>query len=960
MDPQPNNAPVSLLLKISETFREIARCLRSDGATGEAKHFYTSVMAYCLLIRTHMTRIRLAISDTDQLVTDILIRLEATVKTCIFETQPKSIKTAYPRLTALNAAWERTRYDGNVDEQQSILRSIELGLNPNERNSLIEFFEDWEDDVKKKYPDDPALWTQGDFALQTHNRGQPSHAVWTAPRSLFQALLESKPCECDPGHDFGVRLCLGTFQTPDVEVPTSRLCGFEMFLSMKQEWHEADVHFAKGTAIKFGQNELPAGQKQKLPAMKIRKLCEPIKKRKPSDRLKLRVDENGSLWKLRSEKCCFTLDEKKAPISLQQFIQDQHRSLTDKTKRIMAVILSYAVLYLHGTPWLPDTWGPSSILFFHTTSSAIPLKPFIQTKLPRDGLDISHMDDSMDKHVETLDPDDMEPDDFDPDDLDPDDMVLHQCPQIVTLGIMLMELYLTTTFEDLAMKYNIPLDDRTRSIDAEMVFQQCKSEIPENSQFHYAVEKCLDPKVWEDENGSKLDDQMLRTTIYQQVVKPLEDELIQAFSYINIEELDRIAQTLDLGAWGQAISTHHHGSLLSEVPGNALPKSSSYEMLPVHNPQKQQQQYFALLQGSAQLNGLPVMPIFPSFPHITPVQQGQNVGEIDYNGMKFFDDETISEEHSVEARTNYSNWRFRFKQAYERYITQAPKSPVRIAILDTGIDQTHPDVDAGVEQIKGQYNWTNEKFPSLVDDYNGHGTFIASLFLEYAPDAEIYIAKISDGKPSSPSIIAKAVNHAVQEWKCDIISMSFGFYSRDIEGYDELESAIHNAYSAHVLVFAAASNSGANLDRAYPARDDNIICINSTDANGNRSPFSPTALSDAINLATVGEAVESAWPLRLCDASESGLKHKSGTSYATPIAAAIAAFLLQYVRLYLPEHAHMFKRPPRMKSVLRKISQRSSKDRDGYQFIAVSCYSDNLFGKEQEFINYTLRDMLSQ
>lgn len=86
---------------------------------------------------------------------------------------------------------------------------------------------------------------------------------------------------------------------------------------------------------------------------------------------------------------------------------------------------------------------------------------------------------------------------------------------------------------------------------------------------------------------------------------------------------------------------------------------------------------------------------------------------------------------------------------------------MKIAVFDTGVDQTHPDVDACIEQIKGQFNWTNEKFPRLVDDYNGHGTFITSLLMEYCPDAEIYIAKISDGKPSSPSIIAKVRSDTV-------------------------------------------------------------------------------------------------------------------------------------------------------------------------------------------------------
>ena len=82
---------------------------------------------------------------------------------------------------------------------------------------------------------------------------------------------------------------------------------------------------------------------------------------------------------------------------------------------------------------------------------------------------------------------------------------------------------------------------------------------------------------------------------------------------------------------------------------------------------------------------------------------------------------------------------------------------MKIAVLDTGIDQTHPDIDAREEQIKGRHNWTNEKFKNMVDDHNGHGTFTAGLLLDYAPDSELYIAKIAENKPPNPRIIAKVI-----------------------------------------------------------------------------------------------------------------------------------------------------------------------------------------------------------
>jgi len=203
----------------------------------------------------------------------------------------------------------------------------------------------------------------------------------------------------------------------------------------------------------------------------------------------------------------------------------------------------------------------------------------------------------------------------------------------------------------------------------------------------------------------------------------------------------------------------------------------------------------------------------------------------------------------------------------------------------------------------------------------------------------------------------------VNDWKVDIITMSFGFPTRSIDGYKNLERALENAYSKHVLLFAAASNGGANMDRAYPARDQNVICVHSTDASGNRSRFSPTAILHEINFATIGEAVESSWPIHLCEESPNSpaIRYKSGTSYATPIVASMAAFLLQYARLHLTEHyVELLKRHSGMKAVLRVISRRSgrSKGRDDYDYLALSLHPDNLFGKKETVIKDTITDAL--
>ena len=112
----------------------------------------------------------------------------------------------------------------------------------------------------------------------------------------------------------------------------------------------------------------------------------------------------------------------------------------------------------------------------------------------------------------------------------------------------------------------------------------------------------------------------------------------------------------------------------------------------------------------------------------------------------------------------------------------------------------------------------------------------------------------------------------------------------------------------------------------------------------------------------MGEAIGSSWPVHLCDATTNPtfVKYKSGTSYATPIAAGIAAFLLQYARLHMSKDAYMLKRQSKMKALFRRIAEKSqaSEVRDDYDYVALSIFNDNLFGKEKDFINSTIGDII--
>jgi len=180
--------------------------------------------------------------------------------------------------------------------------------------------------------------------------------------------------------------------------------------------------------------------------------------------------------------------------------------------------------------------------------------------------------------------------------------------------------------------------------------------------------------------------------------------------------------------------------------------------------------------------------------------------------------------------------------------------------------------------------------------------------------------------------------------------MSFGWPSCDFDGYDALQLAIDRAYNDKVLMFAAAANSGGRCGRAYPASSSQVICVHSTDTDGNRSSFSPTAEPNALNIATVGESILSAWPTLLCREGEH-LQTRSATSYATPIVVGISAFLLHFARLHLSKReAVMLKRKEKMEALLKRCAERGPnyQPRDGYFYVELSLNRHNLFGQDLE------------
>ncbi|PWY86683.1 hypothetical protein BO70DRAFT_360453 [Aspergillus heteromorphus CBS 117.55] len=164
-----------------------------------------------------------------------------------------------------------------------------------------------------------------------------------------------KTCNCYPSHECAVRLELATYRTPQ----TADQYSFDIFVTVKlceSLWQQAQLQASPLQRKPKVRIEVPT-KRQRIGSSSVRlaikKLCGRIDKikAKPLRRLN-RTLEDGRLWKAQSSRSKALLKSSDAPLSLEQIFKENAATLTEKTKRVPAVLLGYTVLRLHGTPWL--------------------------------------------------------------------------------------------------------------------------------------------------------------------------------------------------------------------------------------------------------------------------------------------------------------------------------------------------------------------------------------------------------------------------------------------------------------------------------------------------------------------------------------------------------------------------------------------------------------------------------
>jgi subtilisin family serine protease len=216
--------------------------------------------------------------------------------------------------------------------------------------------------------------------------------------------------------------------------------------------------------------------------------------------------------------------------------------------------------------------------------------------------------------------------------------------------------------------------------------------------------------------------------------------------------------------------------------------------------------------------------------------------------------------------------------------TSSTADTIKVAVIDTGIYLTHPDLAAN---IKGQYNAINPR--KTANDDNGHGTHVAGIIaalnntlgvVGVAPDADLYAIKVLDARGSGTlANLIKGIQYAIT-LDVDVINLSLGFGSATELQLLPLHDVIIQAVESNITVVAAAGND-PTIPTSLPARYPEVLSVAAIAQNSTLATFNSVG---KIDFTAPGVSIYSTY--------KKAYATLSGTSMASPHVAGAVALIL--------------------------------------------------------------------
>ena len=223
-------------------------------------------------------------------------------------------------------------------------------------------------------------------------------------------------------------------------------------------------------------------------------------------------------------------------------------------------------------------------------------------------------------------------------------------------------------------------------------------------------------------------------------------------------------------------------------------------------------------------------------------------------------------------------------KADKAYDTGYHGEGVVVAVLDTGVDSSHPDLAVN---IIGGWNFVENN--DNITDVDGHGTMVSGIIaaaanngigiVGVAPNVSIMPLKVLSESGENWAEINSAIRYAADNG-ARVISMSFGGnYSRLSRA---TEAAIDYAYGRGCVLVAGAGNDNSS-ELFYPAAYDHVIAVSAIDQMDKRASFSN--YGGYIDFCAPGVDI-------LTTIKGGEYTNGSGTSFSTPFVTGVVALML--------------------------------------------------------------------
>jgi thermitase len=230
-----------------------------------------------------------------------------------------------------------------------------------------------------------------------------------------------------------------------------------------------------------------------------------------------------------------------------------------------------------------------------------------------------------------------------------------------------------------------------------------------------------------------------------------------------------------------------------------------------------------------------------------------------------------------------SQWHLSKISAPEGWNINTGSDDVPIAIIDSGVDPTHPDL---ASKLLAGYNFIADN--ADTHDVLGHGTAVAG---SAAALSNNYtgIAGVAWNNPIMPLVVLNSNNYATYSdianaitYAADrgikVINISIGGSSSS----STLQNAVNYAWNKGVVIFASAMNNSSSTPY-YPAACNNVVAVSATTKDDTLASFS--SYGNWVDISAPGVSI-------LTTNKGGSYGSWSGTSFSSPISAGLAALIM--------------------------------------------------------------------